>query len=273
MRVDLLCVEGVHDVAFVQRLLRAFGFEQKERLRDIPDVIGKLVPRAFPTNKEGNIHRRVDVPAFHHRSGQWVILHGAGSDSQLVDAISYSVTQLHLTGIRPAAIGMILDGDDAPSLQFARRQREWERKKSEDADSVLKAISFPQSPGEIVGAPSRFGVFVMPDNGSTGKLESVLLKQGKAVYPALHGKAVAFIDDVRKTPAAIPAGAELKSDGRNEGKAILHAMTSVLKPGRTLQASISDHAWVPSSPADFPVHIQPISDFLKQLLELEPLPV
>ncbi len=266
MRVDLLCVEGVHDVAFVQRLLRAFGFAQKELLRDIPEVIGKLVPRAFPTNKEGNIHRRVDVPAFHNRADQWVILHGAGSDSQLVDAISYSVTQLDLAGICPAAIGMILDGDDAPSSQFARRRGEWERKQGEDADSVLKAIAFPQHPGEIVDAPSRFGVFIMPDNQSTGRLETVLIEQGKAVYPVLHGKAVAYIDDVKQTPGAIPARAELRTDGKNEGKAVLHAMTSVLKPGRTLQASITDHAWVPSNPADFAEHIRPIADFLKRLL-------
>jgi len=272
MRVDLLCVEGVHDVAFVQCLLEAFGFEQKKLLREIPDVIGKLVPRAFPANKEGNIHRRVDVPAFHYRSGQWVILHGAGSDSQLVDAISYSVTQLDLAGICPASIGIILDGDEEPSAQFARRRGEWERKQTEDAYSVLKEIAFPQTPGEIVDAPSRLGVFIMPDNQSTGRLETVLIEQGKAVYPVLHGKAVAYIDDIKQTPGAIPARAELRADGRNDGKAILHAMTSVLKPGRTLQASISDHAWVPSTPADFSTHIQPISDFLKQLLELDVSP-
>ena len=108
----------------------------------------------------------------------------------------------------------------------------------------------------------------MPDNQSSGSLETLLLQRAKGVYPVLHKKADDFIQVVKNTKDAIPPGSELGSKGQNEGKAFRHAMTSVLKPGKTLQASISDNEWVPQAPDQFPDFFLPLVKCLSQLLDL-----
>ena len=108
----------------------------------------------------------------------------------------------------------------------------------------------------------------MPNNSSLGSIEDILLKQATSEYPILHAKADTFIQDVKATDEAIPRGSELTKDGRNEGKAILHAMTSVLKPGKTLQTSIADNQWVPDNVSLFPSHFSPLVDFLRKLLAI-----
>jgi hypothetical protein len=274
MRVDLIAVEGAHDLAFVQRVLKAFGFRQKRRLgnpetpsENIPLAVQGLIPRNFPTNKESDIHRRPDVPAFHVKDEQCVVLIPTGGDSVLVGGVSSAIQTLDNTGIRPSSIGFILDADcNPPQHQFDRLRTEWVEK-SED-NELLRRYPFPSCMGVCTTGICPFGVFVMPDNQRSGSLESILLDQAKAVYPVLHDKADAFIQTVKNTDDAIPPGSELTQAGRNEGKAILHAMTSVLKPGKTLQASIADNEWVPDGPDQFPAFFDPLVTYLKQILVL-----
>ena len=269
MRVYLLAVEGVHDIAFVQRILEVFEFVQKRLFGEIPKNLSGLVPRDFPSNNEKDLTKRVDVPHFHVKNDHWIVVVGAGGDSGIVDVLSRGLWKLSDAKTSPASVGLILDADDSePNEQLQKRSTEW-TKKAVDNES-LASYSFPSSLGISSTGQCPFGVFVMPDNVSKGSLENILLAQAKKEYPVLHGKADAFIQDIKVTADAIPADSELTRDGRHEGKAILHAMTSVLKPGKTLQASISKrtHRWVPAQPDLFPAHFQPLVSFLKQLLEI-----
>lgn len=274
MRVDLLAVEGAHDLAFVQRILKAFGFKQKRLLENpedpsenIPRDVQGLIARNFPTNKEGDVHKRADVPSFHVKAGQCVVLILTGGDSKLVGGLSSAIQTLDNTGIRPSSIGFMLDADcKTPENQFEKLKIEWTAKSNDN--ELLKKYPFPSGVGVNATGTCPFGVFVMPDNQHTGTLESILLEQAKTVYPVLHDKADAFIQIVKTTVDAIPPGSELTATGKNEGKAVLHAMTSVLKPGKTLQTSIADHAWVPEDPNQFPTHFVPLVTYLKQLLGL-----
>ncbi|MEI8353069.1 MAG: DUF3226 domain-containing protein [Lentisphaerota bacterium] len=274
MRVDLLAVEGAHDLAFVQRILKAFGFKQKRLLENpenpsenIPRDVQGLIPRSFPANKEGDIHKRADVPSFHVKEEQCVVLLLTGGDSKLVGGLSSAIQTLDNTGVRPSSIGFLLDADCvAPEDQLKKLKTEWTAKINDN--ELLKKYPFPSDVGVNATGICLFGVFVMPDNQSTGTLESILLEQAKTVYPVLHDKADAFIQIVKTTVDAIPPKSELTAAGKNEGKAVLHAMTSVLKPGKTLQTSIADHDWVPKTPGLFPTHFIPLVTCLKQLLGL-----
>ncbi|HOR78645.1 MAG TPA: hypothetical protein PLG04_07590 [Anaerolineaceae bacterium] len=258
MRVDLIAVEGAHDLALVQRLLSAFGFEQKRKLdnpknpsENIPSAVKRLIPDKFPANEERDIHKRPDVPAFHVKDEQCVTLIRADGDSKLVGGVSLAIHALSLDKVYPSSIGFILDADNnQPMVQFDGLRAEWFDKSRDDP--LLKKYPLPSSVGVCTVDTYSFGVFVMPDNQSSGSLETLLLRRAKDVYPVLHEKADEFIQVVKNTKDAIPPGSELGSKGQNEGKAVLHAMTSVLKPGKTLQASISDNEWVPQAPDQFP---------------------
>jgi len=266
MRVDLLAVEGAHDLAFVQRILKAFGFGQRFLLKDVPREGKTLIPSSFPTNIDGHIHTRADVPSFHVKAEQCVVLLSAGGDSKLVKAMSNAISKLALINVQPSSVGFILDADEHPLTQRKNMKDKWEHKRTEN--DQLASYPFPPNSDFSAVGTCPFGVFVMPDNQSTGTLECILLKQAKTVYPVLHDKADAFIQTVKTTVDAIPPGSELTATGKHEGKAVLHAMTSVLKPGKTLQTSIADHAWFPEDPNQFPKYFDPFITFLKQLLGL-----
>lgn len=274
MRIDLLAIEGVHDLAFVQRILKVFGFTQKRLLEFpesseecIPHIVQCLIPKGFPANIEGDIHKRVEVPSFHVKGEQCVILISTGGDSKLVGGLSNTLLTLADAGVRPSSLGFILDADTkTPVEQFNKLNTEWSEKSKDN--ELLNNYPFPSSVGITHDETCPFGVFVMPDNHTPGALESILLEQARAVYPVLHDKANVFIQTVKTTDGAIPPKAELTAAGKNEGKAILHAMTSVLKPGKTLQTSIIDHDWVPECPSQFPASFEPLIAFMRQLLTL-----
>ena len=184
----------------------------------------------------------------------------------LLGGVSSAIVILDKTDIRPSSIGFILDADSNLPKQFDKLKTEWGEKSKDN--ELLGTYSFPSHAGVCTTGTCPFGVFVMPDNQSSGSLETLLLQRAKGVYPVLHKKADDFIQVVKNTKDAIPPGSELGSKGQNEGKAVLHAMTSVLKPGKTLQASISDNEWVPQAPDQFPDFFLPLVKCLSQLLDL-----
>jgi hypothetical protein len=269
MRIDFVTVEGVHDIAFVQRILNVFGFEQKRLLGEIPPALSRLVPRSFPVNPQKDLTRRVELPHFHAREDHWIVVFGAGGDSLVVEALATGLYTLRDANTEPSSIGLVLDADNAePAEQLRSRCAEW-TEKSED-NELLRLYPFPPCLGISTTGKCPFGVFVMPDNVNRGSLENILLRQAADVYPVLYGKAASFIQNIKASDGAIPSGSELTREGRHEGKAVLHAMTSVLKPGKTLQASISSraHHWVPDHSEQFPASFCALVGFLRELLQI-----
>ena len=140
MRIDLLAIEGVHDLAFVQRILQVFGFKQKRLLalpesseECIPRIVQCLIPKGFPSNIEGDIHKRVEVPSFHVKGEQCVILISTGGDSKLVGGLSSSIQTLDSAGVRPSSLGFILDADaKTPKAQFNMLNTEWSEKSKDN---------------------------------------------------------------------------------------------------------------------------------------------
>ena len=270
MRVDLLAVEGVHDIAFIQRILKVFGFSQQKLAKGIPTELSVLVPNRFPANPQGDLTKRVDLPHFHVKGEHWIVLLGAGGDSSVVEKVSSTLSALDDRQLEPSSISVFLDADNQiPEKQLSRRLKEWTKKVEDTGLALLGSYHFPKKLGISVSGKCPFGIFVMPDNSSKGSIEDILIKQAVLEYRILHEKAHTFIQVVKTTDGAIPLGSELTKSGKNEGKAILHAMTSVLKPGKTLQTSIADNKWVPEDASQFPLHFSPVVDFLRKQLAIE----
>ena len=177
MRVDLIAVEGAHDLAFVQRLLSAFGFEQKRKLdnpenpsENIPSEVRELVPKTFPTNEERDIHKRSDVPAFHVKDEQCVVLISTGGDSKLVGGVSSAIVILYKTDIRPSSIGFILDADSNLPKQFDKLKTEWGEKSK---DMNTRAYSIPSTCRRLYHSTFRLACSLCPKSES-GSLETLL---------------------------------------------------------------------------------------------------
>jgi hypothetical protein len=137
---------------------------------------------------------------------------------------------------KPVAVGIVLDADDQPPLQrFA------------DFATLLESQGLPKpdSLGSVTTKNSlQTGVFAFPGGENKGTIEDVILPVGEMRFPTLLPHASLYVE---KWPSdAGPEFGELTPSGRK--KAVLSAMAALLKPGRNLNASIQDHAWIPSDP-------------------------
>jgi len=89
----------------------------------------------------------------------------------------------------------------------------------------------------------RFGVFILPDNQNQGTLESILIECAETKYPDLLKSATKYIEGIDHTKLTTKDLKDFhKPAGRN--KAIISAISSILKPGKAIQVSIQDNKWI-----------------------------
>lgn len=254
-------MEGPHDVAFIARVLQvAFGFKQ-ERNQDLllPDMRKGLVPTRFPSNPQGDIGLPSDVPWFLQKGGNWVVLHAAIGDSQLIPRIRRSLE----LEVQFDAIGLILDADSKKSVA-ARFQVEKE---------ALGDIGLPTpaAPGVIAPGPPRTCILVFPDNEHEGTLEDILLACGERSYPESLASAHRHVADCAERTRALPSkqAREFKAPAGPK-KAAIGCVSNLLKPAKAIATSIQDNNWITPETLRLPI-LQPTITFLRNLLQL-PMP-
>lgn len=265
MRYSYLVVEGPHDVEFVGRLLRLFGFGRIRLSKDLAPLWEPLTKLSFP--HDGDLTKRMPVPAFFQRPDYAIAVHSADGETRLVQTLQENLVTLKpkLALAQITGIGLMLDAD----AELAPRAR-WANV-LELAKKLLPGLPLPASPGES-GSPSpglpRCGGFVFPDNEDAGTLETLLLECGAQVYPSLYRDAVAYVDrlDIKNPTLGSDDLKQLnKPAGRH--KAIVSTMASVLRPGKSITVSIADNRWLEGPALSLP-RIQATREFLRVLLDL-----
>jgi hypothetical protein len=247
----LLCVEGPHDEAVLGRLLR---HAQLSRVRDLDGLAdtswGDLVPRSFPVK---DLVARHPVPAFYSSERATVaILFGAGSGwpAQLGDS-------LQLLRKPVDAVGVLVDADQAPTASLQKASAELQRMKLA-----------PGAHGEVVvgaNGSADCGIYVVPGGGVSGTMEDVLLAAGERVYGKALRAAQGLVDEALTGALDIPSAEqkELRAP-LGKKKSSLAITSSLLKPGKAIQNSISDNRWI-SGALDEPL-VAALNGFLASLL-------
>ncbi|MCA9558896.1 MAG: hypothetical protein KC583_10070 [Myxococcales bacterium] len=231
MRRSYFLVEGPHDVEVVGRILRRGGLKRIRLEEELDDFWERLVPRKFP--HAGDLLRRVPVPSFFADQERSVAVQSAGGFEKIPSHMTATLANLdgELEGV-----GVLVDADDT-----AVRPR-WEKLANE-----LPLPDVGAGPGEIGDGPPVAGVYVLPDNESSGALEHLLLACAEKAYPTLLAGARAWIDGIDPDDRDIFIDAnERKWIKKPSGKpkAIAACIASVLRPGRALQVSIQDNRWL-----------------------------
>ncbi|MFM2056801.1 MAG: hypothetical protein RLY71_1186 [Pseudomonadota bacterium] len=251
-----LVVEGPHDVEFCYRLLSAAGLKRIQHLKDLDPSLDSLVPRSFPHG--GDLLKRVPVPLFLQNEQCAIAIHSAVGDSRLVATLQETVEVLGadiFTGL-----GVMLDSDS-------------DKAATERYDTLRQAVmqelglSMPDQAGTVSVGPPRLGAFVLPDNLNKGTLEDLLLESAALQYPALLPVAADYVNTAWNT-GLIPNDHQddiRKPAGRN--KAVMGAMASLFKPGKAVQTSIQDNAWLRGQALEIK-RIKAVQVFLAQLFEL-----
>ncbi len=248
-----LVVEGQHDIAFVGRFLKTQGLSFRNKKGSVSDYWHNLIPTKFPSNEEGDFHKRVSVPTFYENDELSVAVQSCDGLSKLPSFLIDSLSTLEgLSGL--SALGVLLDTDNAEEPE----------RRHEQLRATVETVKFPATLGLVeVLAGIRIGVFSLPNNRDLGSLDTVLLECGNAVYPTLHARAVRYIDEVKSDPDF----ARYIANGSDENKALIATMTSVFRPGKGNAVSIQDNEWV-SAKSRGVESVRLFESFLSTLLEI-----
>lgn len=258
-----LLVEGPHDAEFVARLLKPHGFKRVGQLPDLDPYWHPLVPRKFPADDK-DLLKRVPVPTFLQSATCSVALDCAIGDSRLVRALEETWTILRGAAAKLRGIAVMADADDQDPQARADALRDALR-------ALPLPLRWPDAAGQVSAEP-RCGYYVLPDNQTRGTLEALLLESAAVAFPTLLPGARAYVEDAYRTRAA------LRRDDRKDlekpagqHKAVAACVASVMRPGKAIQASIQDNAWLGPETLALP-RIAAVAAFFAQILGLAPAP-
>lgn len=231
VRYCYIVAEGPQDVDFLICLLKSYGLKRVTRLSLLDPFWEPLVPKTFPVDDD--LMKRVPVPIFLQDTDLSVALHSAIGITRLSNTIEESLALIPSSEI--FSIGLFLDADDTQTPQD----------RFEELISKLSVLglSVPSLPGKVVTGSPRFGIFIMPNNTDTGTLEDILLQCAQINYPNLLKLSINYVSGIDTTQLNQSDLRELnKPAGKN--KAVVSSISSILRPGRTLQVSIQDNRWI-----------------------------
>jgi hypothetical protein len=266
-RFVYILAEGVHDVAFLGRLLKLGFGASRVRTMEALDEGRRAWMSSFkwPSTRGDatNIDRlAVPAPVFHRlAAGTLVALRNAEGIDRMFAMLERDLESFDRDRNGPDTIGVVRDSDKEPPEQ----QFQEIAVKLQD----LK-LAVPQGFGHVAGSAPRIGVFALPEPGVAGTLEDVLLSLGEVAYPELFMAARSYVEQFRNQ--AELGGSDWKELRAPAGpkKATIGAMTAMLKPGKSMQTSLDDNGWVSEATKAAPA-LQPCLSFLHALLALTPV--
>ncbi len=246
-----LVSEGPQDIEFLISLLKSHGLKRIKNLSELDPFWMPLVPRTFPVDDD--LMKRVPVPTFLQNSDLSIALHSAVGITRLSNTIEESLALVPVSKI--FSIGIVLDADDQSS----------QSRFSELSDQLSKLqLTVPTNPGEVnLGSP-RCGVFIIPNNFDPGTLENILIECARINYPDLLHLSENYISSIDRRQLLSQDLRELKKPS-GQDKAIVSSITSILKPGRTLQVSLQDNRWINENTMQLE-SIRLIKEFLDTLI-------
>ena len=264
-RFIYLLSEGVHDVAFLTRVLKhihgASKIDEKSKL----DEPRQRWITGFKWPIGENIDRlAVPAPKFVYiaMSDTLIGLRNAEGISNLRAMLEDDLEVLYKHQALPDTIGVFLDNDKEPQDQRFNKLRAELLKVS----SVSGALQLADKLATLGNGSPRVGIFAFPWPGADGALEDLLLEIGKVPYEKLCKRASEYVNAWHE---------DVGSDTHNEWrdlkgqsgvkKAKFAAATAVLKPGRSAVATIEDNRWIGDATKDHAA-LAPCLAFLRELL-------
>jgi hypothetical protein len=215
-----------------------------------------LIPRRFPP--DGDLLKRVPVPAFFQNVNHSVAIHNAVGSYRLVPTVEETLRFPGFKSAEVSSIGLFLDADWQTPVPdtFARLKAQIQAVGLRSADE----------PGTVNHAAPRTGVFIFPDNHNPGTLEDLLDDCAALVYRELREKAQQF--------TAGAATIQHTEDDRREFdrpagkmKVTMGCIANFLRPAKAIQTSIADNRWLREESLALP-NIATLDTFLKDLIGL-----
>ena len=259
-RFTYLIAEGVLDVIFLNKVIcQAFGFRQIQKHADLPDHAKEWLSKISKWPIADDITRMsVPAPVFLNNQSSLIGIRNAKG----IKNVDATVRGDYETFLRldwfPDTMCVILDADDqTPAERFADFVPLFQVQE--------RGLPQPSLLGQVAANEAkRSGVFSFPGTGQQGTIEDVLLPIAKTRFGNLSVHAARYVAEWM--PSESVDFKELaKPSGRK--KAQLSAMTALLKPGKSINASIDDQNWISNS-VEIPELVPLIKFLADALLEI-----
>jgi hypothetical protein len=262
-----LLVEGPQDVIFVGRLLQEMGLRTATLPDEVPARWQPFIDSAARSRDEAE--RRAGKPGLQLwqmfkptcflSDTHVVVVEQVGGNRTKFSRTLRGTLRLIDGGVSSLfSAGIIPDADNDANAAFT------------SAKQALNssALSQPASMNAITAGPPKTGIFVLPNCNASGGLEEVLIECGRTVYPDLHTAADSYVQSVDLGSVAYtPDDMSEMRTPQGPVKAIVGSMSSVLKPGSTIQVSLLRDRWISPQTMGTP-SVAALVTFLKSLCEL-----
>jgi hypothetical protein len=251
----LIGVEGNHDQAFIAKILKnIFQLTECQYQKHLDSIWRKFIP-TYPT-QSGKLHLRLDMPSILYNEVLSIAIY-AGEGSNLVENLQLKLSDIDYSNSLKA-FGIVADADSNTPSSVVQRYRDGLKDLFPGFPSETSCI------GAIVDEKPRLGIFILPDNSSNGVLDTMLCKCGDVAYPTLMPRAKEYISKFSDDEVG-----QIGWKPFDRQKAIVAAVASILKPGGTNTATLSNNDWVSQDTYNQIEEIKAFCTFLENLLELK----
>ncbi|MGI6005611.1 MAG: DUF3226 domain-containing protein [Christensenellales bacterium] len=266
MRTYYFITEGAHDAAAVGRALYLEGFRHQRKASMLPVVWQRLLPRTFPFVGD-ELDVDAPVPFFYRRGDQSVAVRMAGGIGKLLETMDSDFYVMHLADLKHMrGVALFMDADhlsagEARECLVQSAAKANEKRSDEGEEPLCFSPSFlAQGRGEIFSVELKSGVYVFPDNASSGTLEDLLLDAAKVVYPEIYRDAFDYVDLAVEKKAS-------KLSGSAKKKATVGCLSNVRYPGKSNQISIYLDRWISRETADKCQGVRRLMHFVQRFLQ------
>lgn len=239
-----ILVEGVVDAAFLAKILESHFNLVRVRYQNDLGAWEEFQKRfVFPKAQAG----RVDIADFSIRSPEYfrsvdasvLVALRVGNGDQIWRDLEIDLRLLE----REAPPNIIAIVGDADAAEPAQRLVEWQKRLgSLDLPIPERLAALSAGKGEL-----RVGLFLFPNAGAKGTVEDLLIALGRQAYPTLQGKSESFVGSVEDGDLPAPSDARGFSSFAGKNKAVIGAMTAILKPGFATPRTVRDDGWLAPS--------------------------
>lgn len=254
MRNYLIIVEGAHDIALLEKLLRLNGVDEKiNNEKYLPEVWKHTIPTRYPFNAD-RLERISPIPSFVKNLEVSVAIKNANSDTEIMSVLQQT---LHLMEVRELdQVSGIMLVCDADNLNADDKRNKLLASREEKEDFMLNEETMELDVG-IKKIPLY--TFVFPDNNGKGNLENLLLQTAEVEYPELLRFATEYIDK------ASGINRDLKKEQKAK-KAKVGCIANAMKPGKANQVSIADDNWVSQRTMNECYMLKMLDETLKEMI-------
>ena len=113
MRNYLIVVEGAHDIALLEKILRLNGVDKKvNNENELPEVWRHTIPSRYPFNTD-RLDRITPIPSFVKNSQISVAIKNANSDTEIVGVLKQTLSLMEIRELdQISGIMLICDADN-----------------------------------------------------------------------------------------------------------------------------------------------------------------